>query len=198
MRRSEPSPESAESAEVEVNPAGAKGRATPKRRDTTPRKQPMAAPRTNKEANQWRKQQRAQGSSKGDGATAKLSQREYRQALKKGDPKVLGRRDRGPTRALARDWVDSHRMLSNYLLVLFPLLLLSSAVPFLSIVTLAAFVLFLVEWYFTGRRIKALAETRFDEVRENPMTLGFYAGTRAYMPRKWRVPQARYRIGDEI
>lgn len=185
-----------------MDPADGKGRATPKRRDTAPRKQPMAAPRTNKEASQWRKQQRKQGGSKrgsrGGGATAKLSQREYRDALKRGDPAVLGRRDRGPTRALARDWVDSHRMLSNYLLVLFPMLLLSSAVPFLSIVTLAAFVIFLLEWYLTGRRIKALAESRFDDVRDNPMTLGFYAGTRAYMPRKWRVPQARYRIGDEI
>ena len=185
-----------------MGPAGAKGRATPKRRDTAPRKQPMAAPRTNKEASQWRKAQRQQDgskvASKGGGGTAKLSQREYREALKKGDPAVLGRRDRGPTRALARDWVDSHRMLSNYLLVLFPLLVLSSVVPFLSIVTLAGFVIFLVEWYFAGRRIKALAESRFDDVRENPMTLGFYAGTRAYMPRKWRVPQARYRIGDEI
>jgi hypothetical protein len=30
------------------------------------------------------------------------------------------------------------------------------------------------------------------------MALGFYAGSRAYMPRRWRMPAPQVTVGDKI
>jgi hypothetical protein len=175
-----------------------KGRPTPKRRDTAPKRQPVSAPRTAKEANQLRKQQSAQA--RNAPAGAKLSTREFREAMRRGDESVLPRRDKGPTRRLARDWVDTHRMASNYLLLAFPLLLLAGYIPahLGTYITIALFVIFAVEWIWVGRKIHALAVSRFDNVTEKPWVLGLYAGQRSFMPRRWRAPAATLRIGDKL
>lgn len=173
-----------------------KGRPTPKRRDTTPVRGPVSAPRTRKEAVQWQKQQASRGRATGRGG--KLSGQAYREALRRGDPAALPKRDRGPVRKLARDWVDSHRMISNYLLVLFPLLIVGYIVPALNIAVIALLVVIAAEWYLTGRRIRAVAVSRLDHVPDGPWQLGFYAGSRAYMPRRWRMPAPQAQIGDNI
>ena len=69
-----------------------------------------------------------------------------RAALRGGDPAALPRRDQGATRKLARDYVDSHRMASNFLLLLFPVLLVSWLLPVLQIVVIVVFVGLLAEW----------------------------------------------------
>jgi len=173
-----------------------KGRPTPKRRDSTPRRGPASqAPRNRKEAYRWQKQQRNRT---GSAAGKPRSTKEYREAIRSGDPTALPRRDQGPARKLARDWVDSRRMLSNYLLLLFPLMIVGYLVPFLNVAVIALFVGFLGEWYVTGRRIRALALERNGSVNQGPWALGFYAGSRAYMPRRWRMPRPQVSIGDEI
>lgn len=180
----------------ESGPASArapKGRPTPKRRtNSTP---PPPAPRTRKEAVAWQKQQGAKAKVAGQ---KKMTSDQYREALKAGDPRVLPRRDQGPVRALARDYVDSHRMASNYLLLLFPLMLVGYAIRPLQVVTLALFGLLLVEWIFTGTRIRRLARERGLETRESAVSLGFYAGSRAYFRRSWRRPLPRVELGDQI
>lgn len=204
-RRSDDSDPESESADAsgEVPEAApdvvlGKGRPTPKRRDTTPQRGPVSAPRTRKEAVQWQRQQQSANRGGGGGTGGKLSGQAYREALRRGDPGALPRRDQGPVRRIARDWVDSHRMVSNYLLILFPLLIVGYAVPDLNFAVFALLLVVLVEWYLTGRRIQALARSRLDDVREGPMTLGFYAGSRAYMPRRWRMPGPQVNLGDEI
>lgn len=181
---------------VASGPASArapKGRPTPKRRtNSTP---PPPAPRTRKEAVAWQKQQ---GSKAKVAGQKKLSSDEYREAMKAGDPRVLPRRDQGPVRGLARDYVDSHRMASNYLLLLFPLMLVGYAIRPLQIVTLALFALLLVEWIYTGTRIRKLARERGLETKESAVSLGFYAGSRAYFRRSWRRPLPRVQLGDQI
>jgi hypothetical protein len=176
-----------------------KGRATPKRRDTTPQRGPVQAPKNRKEAYRWQKQQTKSG---GRGAGAKpgqkMSNQAFREALKRGDPAALPKRDQGPVRKLARDWVDSHRMMSNYLLILFPLMLVGYFIPYLSIVVIALLFTVVVEWYLTGRRIRALAVSRLDRVREGPWSIAFYAGSRAYMPRRWRMPGPQVELGDPV
>ncbi len=183
-------------AETETGPGAArapKGRPTPKRRTaSTP---PPPAPKTRKEAIAWQKQQGAKAKVAGQ---QKLTPDEYRQAMKSGDPRVLPRRDQGPVRALARDYVDSHRMASNYLLLLFPLMLVGYAIRPLQILTLALFALLLVEWIFTGTRIRKLAQQRGLETKESAVSLGFYAGSRAYFRRSWRRPLPRVNLGDKI
>ncbi|MEP6599127.1 MAG: DUF3043 domain-containing protein [Actinomycetota bacterium] len=176
-----------------------KGRPTPKRRDSTPRRQPVTqAPRNRKEAYRWQKEQaqRARTSPGSTGTT--LRGPAYREALRRGDTTVLPRRDQGPARKLARDWVDSRRLFSNYLLVLFPVMIIGYLIPFLNLAVIILFFAFLIEWYLTGRRIKALAESRGIEVNAGPMSLGFYAGSRAYLPRRWRMPAPQVSLGDPI
>lgn len=170
-----------------------KGRPTPKRRtNSVP---PPPAPKTRKEAVAWQKQQ---GSKAKVAGQKKLTATEYREAVKAGDPRVLPRRDQGPVRALARDYVDSRRMASNYLLLLFPLMLIGYAIPTLQILTLGLFGLLLAEWIFTGSRIRKLAVSRGLQSRESAVSLGFYAGSRAYFRRSWRRPLPRVELGDEI
>jgi hypothetical protein len=179
-----------------------KGRPTPKRRDVAPKRQPVSAPRTSKEANQLRKQQAPQAA-RGRGAAPsgkKLTTREYREALRRGDESVLPRKDKGPVRKLTRDWVDSHLLFSNFLLLALPLLLFTSYIPdrIGQYVTIGLFVLFAIEWLWIGRRVHALASTRFDKVVDKPWVLGLYAGQRAFLPRRWRAPQATVRRGDKV
>jgi hypothetical protein len=197
LRRRSVAPEP-ESAAEEPTPdvVLGKGRPTPKRRDTTPQRGPVSAPRSRKEAAQWQKQQSSRSRASGRGG--KLSGQAYREALRRGDPDALPKRDQGPVRKLARDWVDSRRMLSNFMLVLFPLLVVGYFIPYLNMAVFGLLLVIVVEWYLAGRRIRALAASRNNDVREGPWQLGFYAGSRAYMPRRWRMPSPQVRVGDSI
>ena len=198
-RRAEVEAESEVSTAVDGQPSGGgKGRPTPKRRDTVGVRGPVSAPKTRKEAyarqRELAKSQRAAQRT----PTANLTVAQRRELLRQGDPSVLPRRDRGQTRALARDYVDSRRMASNYLLILFPLIIIGYAIPIMQIVVLVLFLALLVEWYLAGRRICALARERYGKAEGGPMSIGFYAGARAYLPRKWRMPAPRVERGDEI
>jgi hypothetical protein len=178
---------------VASGPGAPKGRPTPKRRTaSTP---PPPAPRTRKEAMAWQKQQGAKAKVAGQ---QKLSPTEYKQALKTGDPRVLPRRDQGPVRALARDYVDSRRMASNYLLLLFPLMIIGYVIRPLQVITLALFALLLAEWMLSGSRIRKLALERGLQTKESAISLGFYAGSRAYFRRSWRRPMPTVELGDKI
>lgn len=145
-----------------------------------------------------RQRQQAKQGRKSDTA---MTPQQRRKRMLAGDPAALAPRDAGPLRALARDYVDSHRMLSNGLLILFPLIFLSFFLRtgVVNIVILAIFVAVLIEWLFTGRKIMDLANERgVDAGRSGALGIGFYAGTRAYLPRNWRVPRPRVAMGDDI
>ncbi len=174
-----------------------KGRPTPKRRDSQGKRGPVSAPKTRKEA--YARQKQLAKQQKTSRSTAKpRTVAEQRAALKRGDPSALPRRDQGPTRKLARDYVDSKRMLSNYLLFLFPIMIAGLALPQLQIIVLVVFIGLLVEWYIVGKRIRALAIERDGSAQGGNMTIGFYAGSRAYLPRRWRLPAPQVERGDPI
>jgi hypothetical protein len=205
LRKSTPAPEPEPAAAVETSgPGGSvtKGRPTPKRRDVAPKRQPVSAPRTTKEANQLRKQNIAAGrsTSTGGGGRAGMSTKEFREAMRRGDESVLPRRDKGQVRKLARNYVDTHFLFSNFLLLMFPLLLLTGQIPnhLGTYLTIGFFVLFAIEWLWVGRRIHSLAVARFGEVVDKPWVLGLYAGQRAFMPRRWRQPAATLKRGDPL
>ena len=176
-----------------------KGRPTPKRRESEGRRGPVTAPKTRKEA--YARQKQISKEHKATRAAAPpRSAAEQRAALKRGDLSALPRRDQGKTRKLARDYVDSHRMLSNFLLLLFPIMI-AGIVPALSMLQIAVLVIFvalLVEWYLVGRRIRRLAQERFGEVQGSNLSIGFYAGSRAYLPRRWRLPAPQVERGEAI
>ncbi|HZZ96394.1 MAG TPA: DUF3043 domain-containing protein, partial [Jatrophihabitantaceae bacterium] len=175
-----------------------KGRPTPKRRDSVAPRGPVTAPKTRKEAYARQKElAKAQRTAKRTPAS-QLTVAQRRELMRAGDPSVLPRRDQGATKKVARDYVDSHRMVSNYLLILFPLIVIGYLVPFLQLAVLVVFVGLLVEWYLVGRKIRALAVARNGKAEGGNLTIGFYAGSRAYIPRRWRLPAPQVQLGDEI
>jgi hypothetical protein len=184
----------------EVLATGTKGRPTPKRRESEGRRGPVTAPKTRKEAMARQRELAKEARGRKLTTPAKsMTVAQRREALKAGDPAFLPRRDQGRTRALARDYVDSRRMISSYMLLLFPLMILGAFVPLLSLVTLALFFVFLYEWYAVGRRIRTMAIERHGKSDGgSAMSIGFYAGSRAYLPRRWRLPAPRVARGDPI
>jgi hypothetical protein len=192
----EPQPDPATAS---VGSAG-KGRPTPKRRDVVGQRGPVQPPRTRKEAYARQKQLSKEARTAQRTSGTRLTPQQRRALLRAGDPSVLPRRDQGATRKLARDYVDSHRMASNYLLIVFPLLIVSYSLrsPVLQLIALVALLCFIVEWYLTGRRIRRLAMERWGKADGAALSVGFYAGSRAYMPRRWRLPAPQVELGDDI
>jgi hypothetical protein len=174
-----------------------KGRPTPKRRDSVPQRGPVTAPKTRKEAYARQKQQAREARVARKSGSA-MTTAERRRAMRAGDPATLPRRDQGQTKKLARDYVDSHRMISNFLLLLFPVLIASSFIPALAAVAPLVLLVIVVEWYLIGRRIRRLAAERFGSADGGNMSIGFYAGSRAYLPRRWRLPAPQVHRGDAI
>jgi Protein of unknown function (DUF3043) len=191
-KASEESPEVVAEPEAPT-PQANKGRPTPKQRQA--RGPATPAPKTRKEAVRYQKQRY-----KAEKAATKAptTPQARRAAMLAGEEDALPKRDRGPVRQLARDYVDSHRMLSNYMLIIFPFLLLSVFNPAISIVLWLVLLGFVTEWMIVGRRLKAMATSRNMKVTDGAFGLGFYAGSRAYMPRRWRVPRPRVNRGDSI
>jgi len=181
---------------VEHTTTGGKGRATPKRRDSAVQRGPVSAPKTRKEALARQKQQAKAAKIARKTPTAAMTPAQRRAAMRSGDPAALPRRDQGPTRKLARDYVDSHRMFSNYLLMLFPLMIVSYLLPYVQYVVIFVFLALIVEWYLTGRRVRGLAVERNGSAQGSAMSIGFYAGSRAYLPRRWRLPAPQKALGE--
>jgi hypothetical protein len=168
-----------------------KGRPTPKRSDAERRRrQPYTAPKDRKEASRVsRDRQRADRSRR-------------MEAVRRGEEWALPPRDRGPVKALARDYVDSKRRVSEYymygLLVLLVLLFIPSLVvkSIVPVLVLSAVVVMAIEGVFIGRRVKALAAQRLPG--ESTRGLGLYAAMRALQIRKLRVPKPRVNPGDSF
>ena len=181
---------------VEHTTTGGKGRATPKRRDSAVQRGPVSAPKTRKEALARQKQQAKAAKVARKTPTAAMTPAQRRAAMRSGDPAALPRRDQGPTRKLARDYVDSHRMFSNYLLMLFPLMIVSYLLPYVQYVVIFVFLGLIIEWFLTGRRVRGLAVERNGSAQGSAMSIGFYAGSRAYLPRRWRLPAPQKALGE--
>lgn len=165
-----------------------KGRPTPKRSEAERRRQPFTAPGDRKEANRMYRQREREARNR------KLH------GMQRGEQWALPPRDRGPVKALARDYVDSRRRLSEFymygLVVLLVMLfvrnaLVQSTVPLL---VMAAVLIMLVEGIFIGYRIRAIAQERFPE--ESTRGVRMYAAMRALQIRKLRVPKPRIKPGQ--
>jgi hypothetical protein len=63
---------------------------------------------------------------------------------------------------------------------------------------LVVFIGLLGEWYLVGRRVRRMAIERDGSAQGSALTMGFYAGSRAYIPRRWRLPAPQVSIGDPI
>ena len=170
----------------------AKGRPTPKRSEAERnRRQPItgsrapASPRTPED----------KAKAKGDRA------RRY-EAMKAGEAWALNPRDRGPARALARDYIDSKRRISEYYMYLLIVLLAAIFVrnkvaqTYISPLVLVLVVVILIDAQFIRYRLRKLVAERLPGESTRGLTL--YAVMRALQIRRFRVPAPRVRPGDEF
>jgi hypothetical protein len=168
-----------------------KGKPTPKRSEAERRRrQPYTAPKDRKEAARYsRDRQRSD-------RTRRM------EAVRRGEEWALPPRDRGPVKALARDYVDSKRRVSEYymygLLVLLVLLFVPSLIvkTIVPLLVLSAVLVMAIEGVYIGRRVKAVAAERLPG--ESTRGLGLYAAMRALQIRKLRVPKPRVSPGDSF
>ena len=170
----------------------AKGRPTPKRSEAERnRRQPItgsrapAAPRTPE-----------------DKAKARSERARRYEAMKAGEAWALNPRDRGPARALARDYIDSKRRISEYYMYILIVLLAAIFVrnkvaqAYISPLVLVLVVVILIDAQFIRYRLRKLVAERLPG--ESTRGLTMYAVMRALQIRRFRVPAPRVRPGDEF
>jgi hypothetical protein len=170
----------------------AKGRPTPKRSEAERnRRQPItgsrapATPRT------------PEGKAKSRTDRA----RRY-EAMKAGESWALNPRDRGPARALARDYIDSKRRVSEYYMYILIVLLAAIFVrnkvaqTYISPLVLVLVVVIVIDAQFIRYRLRRLVAERLPG--ESTRGLTMYAVMRGLQIRRFRVPAPRVRPGDKI
>jgi hypothetical protein len=182
-----PTPRSAEAA---------KGRPTPKRSEAERnRRQPItgsgsrsrapAAPRTPEE----------KARARGDRA------RKY-EAMKQGEAWALNPRDRGPAKALARDYIDSKRRISEFYMYILVVLLAAvflrnkTEQQYISPLVLVLVVVILLDAQIIRRSLRRLVAERLPG--ESTRGLTVYAVMRALQIRRFRMPAPRVRPGDKF
>jgi hypothetical protein len=167
----------------------AKGRPTPKRSEAEKRRrQPYSAPSDRKAAaQQSRTRERATRAARYE-------------AVKRGEDWALPRKDRGPVRALARDYVDSRRRLSEYYMFALAFMLVLLIIPagrvYFQYLVLLVLAVIIGEGYLVGRRVMRLAQQRFPG--ESTRGLRMYAAIRCTQFRKLRWPRPRIGPGGSI
>jgi hypothetical protein len=181
-------------ADTKTRPAAesAKGRPTPKRSVAEAnRRQPItgsrapAAPRTKEEK-----------------AKARTSRSTKYEAMRRGEAWALNPRDRGPARALARDFVDSKRRISEYYMYVLVVLLAAvfvrskGAQAIISPLVLVLVLVIVVDALLIRRSLRRLIAERLPG--ESARGLTTYAVMRALQIRRFRVPSPRLRPGDKF
>ena len=168
-----------------------KGRPTPKRSEAERRRrQPYTAPKDRKEAARVSRDRQ------------RTDRTRRMEAVRRGEEWALPPRDRGPVKALARDYVDSKRRISEYymygLLVLLVLLFIRAPIvqTIVPLLVLAAVLIMAIEGIFIGRKVKRIAAERLPG--QSTRGLALYSAMRALQIRKLRVPKPRVKPGDSF
>jgi Protein of unknown function (DUF3043) len=166
-----------------------KGRPTPKRSEAERRRRYNSTPDRKTATRQSRTRDRAERTRKTE-------------AMRRGEEWALPVKDKGPVKALARDYVDSRRRLSEFYMyglgVLLILLFLRNAVvqTFLPPILLLMILVMVIEGFFLGRKVTALAAERHPG--QSTRGVRMYSAMRALQIRKLRFPKPRVKIGDQI
>jgi len=169
-----------------------KGRPTPKRSEAERhRRQPItgsrapATPRTPE-----------------DKAKARSERSRRYEAMKAGEAWALNPRDRGPARALARDYIDSKRRVSEYYMYILVVLLVAvfarnkTIQTYVSPLVLVLVVVVVIDAQLIRNRLRKLVGERLPG--ESTRGLTMYSVMRALQIRRFRVPAPRVRPGDKI
>ncbi|HEX5401336.1 MAG TPA: DUF3043 domain-containing protein [Pseudonocardiaceae bacterium] len=175
----------------------AKGRPTPKRRESEARKRGPVAPPP-------KTQREAMRRSKVSKTDRKSAAAERRERMAAGDDRYLLPRDKGPVRAYARDIIDSRRHLAGLFmpLALLVLVTLVSPVPAIQVyatpATLIVLLLMVVEGVVNGRSVVKQVRAKFPDAPDSTLSLTWYSFMRSSQVRKLRVPKPRVKPGDQV
>ena len=167
-------------------PTTGKGRPTPSRREAEEaRKQQLKVP-------------------KGSGKEARAARREReqaeraraRQGMLAGDERYLPARDRGPAKAMARDFVDGRFTLAEYFIFIAILVLVLGFIPDRGIQSIVSIGFFVVTAVIVVDAVVLLVMLNRRARREFPDAkdrkgLSLYAGMRAIQLRRLRLPPPR-------
>lgn len=122
--------------------------------------------------------------------------------MRRGENWALPRKDQGPVRALARDYVDGRRSVSEYymfgvlvlvVLLFLPALRKSAAIDYAVLLILAVIV---VESILVSGRVIKLAQQRFPG--ESTRGLRMYVAIRNTQFRRLRMPTPRVKPGTKV
>ncbi len=167
-----------------------KGAPTPKRSEAqNNRRQPYQAPSDRKAAAQQSKDRNRD------------DRLRRTQALQRGEPWALPRKDQGPVRGLARDVVDARRSFGEWymlmVVVLLALLFLPGSSKIIAdLIVLMLLVLIIAEGWFVARKVKRLAAERFPG--HSTQGVMMYTVMRGISMRRMRVPKPRVNRGDKV
>ena len=137
-----------------------------------------------------------------DKAKARTDRTRRYDAMRRGESWALNPRDRGATRALARDYVDSKRRISEYYMYVLVVLLVAvflrnkAAQDFISPLVLVLVLVILIDAQFMRRGLQRLVAERLPGESTRGLTL--YAMMRALQIRRFRVPAPLVKPGDKI
>ena len=188
--------------DIKVRPAAeaGKGRPTPKRSEAERgRYQPITGSRPS-----------SSRSSRGpagprtpeDKQRARTDRTRRYEAMKEGQEWALNPKDRGPVRALARDYVDSKRRVSEYYMYILLLLVVAlffrskAAQEFISPLILVLVVVIVVDAQLIKRALNRLVAERLPGQSTKGLTV--YSVMRALQIRRFRIPAPRVHPGDKI
>ncbi len=181
----------AEAAPERPSQTQSKGRPTPKRSEAERRRrQPYSAPADRKAAGQ-------QSRDRDRAARARKTE-----AMRRGESWALPRKDQGQVRALARDYVDSRRSISEYymfgvlvlvVLLFLPALRKSAVIDYAVLLILAVIV---IESILVSGRVIKLAQQRFPG--ESTRGLRMYVAVRNTQFRRLRMPTPRVKPGAKV
>lgn len=192
-----------------------KGRPTPKRHDQEVKRGVVRDPNAMSKPQQAQKRKELKSSmSKEEWKDYKKKERQERREQNKeiqarmdaGEERYLMDRDKGEIRRYVRDWVDSRRFLSNYMLpamvVLLAIMIIGTFLPrvaeILSLISMVFIICIFVEIVLIGRRANRAVREKFPDTDETGFGLGMYAYSRASQPRGWRTPKPRVEAGAKL
>jgi hypothetical protein len=181
----------AEAAPERPSQTQSKGRPTPKRSEAERRRrQPYSAPADRKAAGQQSRDR------------DRASRARRTEAMRRGESWALPRKDQGQVRALARDYVDARRSISEYymfgvlvlvVLLFLPALRKSAVIDYAVLVILAVIV---IESILVSGRVIKLAQERFPG--ESTRGLRMYVAVRNTQFRRLRMPTPRVKPGAKV
>ncbi len=187
-----------ETARTRPAAEAAKGRPTPKRSEAERgRRQGITGTTTGRSS--------GRGASAGGGSgrpTSKEDRLRRNEAMRRGEEWALPARDRGPVKALVRDYVDSRRRISEYYMyvMLILVLLLFIRVPAIQHaaepIVLVLIVFVIVDALLLRMSLKRLIAQRLPGQSIRGVTI--YAVFRALQIRRFRMPPPRVTPGTKV